>query len=124
VFAIGPVALRQQGTGAFPGRPARVVPAGGALRHRPQRVRAGRRGVRGRRLARRQPRAAALVVLVAATAVTVAGIRFNAAVGTLLHPRVFAADGGAVVSPRRPGARAAASPAPCWVLAVTVSPSC
>ena len=207
VFAIGPVALRQQGTGAFLAfLLAAVISAclavGWAELGALYPTAGGLYGIVGRVLGRRagllalflqlalfvfvpsafalaaeeyvaavwsavSPRAAALVMLVAALAVTVAGIRFNAAVtaalltlelatilvvsalglahadwsaaGTLLDPQVFAADGSAArpacgrcwpespwgwaptpataarwSSPKRPGARAAASPAPCW----------
>jgi amino acid transporter len=163
VFAIGPVALRQQGTGAFLAFLIAALISGclavgwaelGALYP----TAGGLYGIVGRVLGRRagllalflqlalfvivpsafalaageyvaavwpavSPRSAALVLLGAATAVTVAGIRFNAAVtaalltlelatilvvsalglahadwssvGALLDPRVFAADGSA-----------------------------
>jgi amino acid transporter len=163
VFAIGSVALRQQGSGAFLAFVIAALVSGclavgwaelGALYP----TAAGLYGIVARVLGRRagflalilqvalfvivpsafalaagefltalwpavSPRAAALVLLAAATTLTVAGIRFNAAVtgallaleltiilvvsalglahadwslaGTLLDPRVYAADGGA-----------------------------
>jgi amino acid transporter len=163
VFAIGPVALRQQGTGAFlafllAALISACLAVGWAELGALYPTAGGLYGIVGRVLGRRAgllalflqvalfvivpsafalaageyvaavwpavgPRTAALVMLVAATAVTVAGIRFNAAVtaalltlelatilvvsalglvhadwsaaGMLLDPRVFAADGSA-----------------------------
>jgi amino acid transporter len=163
VFAIGSIALRQQGSGAFLAFLAAALISGclavgwaelGALYP----TAGGLYGIVGRVLGRRagflaltlqlalfvivpsafalaagqylnavwptiSPRTAALVLLAAATALAVAGIRFNAAVtaallaleltiilvvsalgfahanwsvaGTLIDPRVYAADGGA-----------------------------
>jgi amino acid transporter len=164
VFAIGSIALRQQGSGAFLAFLAAALISGclavgwaelGALYP----TAGGLYGIVGRVLGRRagflaltlqlalfvivpsafalaagqylsavwptiSPRTAALVMLATATALTVAGIRFNAGVtaallalelaiilvvsaigfahaqwssaGTLIDPRVYAADGGAV----------------------------